>query len=673
MKKTPSIVKPTAAAQAVSPLALWRRRCSTFSAVGLLLAASWWSSAALAQQEHVLNLKDAEVSTLIATVAEITGDTFIIDPRVQGKVTVLSSQPMDKAGVYDLFLSVLRVQGYAAIKEGDTIRVLPDVVARQEGNALFGLEGSPDDLVTKVIPLQYVDAQEVVSLVRPLLPQQSHLAAHVGSNSLLIADRAGNVARMESVVQRIDRRNDQSIEVISLHNAAANEVVRTLRLLEPQPEQGGEVAIADERTNSILLSADPSKRLKLRTLIYHLDTPLDTNGSTQVVHLNYADAESLVSILDAVTQQSSEASGENGGQSSDVKIQAHGETNSLIITASAAQFRSLQSVIRSLDIPRAQVHVEAIIAEVAVDTIRELGVQWQATGSLDPILDAEGNIIGLDSGFLGGTSFSSNGNNIFNLARGAAPGNGLNIGYLSGTTEILGNEVLQLGGVLRALRSDADTNILSTPSVVTLDNQEATIQVGQEVPFITGQFTNNSINNQQGQVNPFQTINREEVGIKLTVTPKVNEGDAVILDINQEVSSLAPIAGAVDLITNKRTLTTTVMVPDNAILVLGGLITDDLQETIERVPGLSAIPILGELFKFRNTQRVKRNLMIFIRPTILKDRLVLDRLSAGKYDFIRNQQLLKRDTVDSITPEDEMPLLPELYDYLQLPAGDEQQ
>lgn len=673
MKKTPSIVKPTAAAQAVSPLALWRRHCSTFSAAGLLLAASWWSSAALAQQEHVLNLKDAEVSTLIATVAEITGDTFIIDPRVQGKVTVLSSQPMDKAGVYDLFLSVLRVQGYAAIKEGDTIRVLPDVVARQEGNALFGLEGSPDDLVTKVIPLQYVDAQEVVSLVRPLLPQQSHLAAHVGSNSLLIADRAGNVARMESVVQRIDRRNDQSIEVISLHNAAANEVVRTLRLLEPQQEQGGEVAIADERTNSILLSADPSKRLKLRTLIYHLDTPLDNNGSTQVVHLNYADAESLVSILDAVTQQSSEASAENGGQISDVKIQAHGETNSLIITASAAQFRSLQSVIRSLDIPRAQVHVEAIIAEVAVDTIRELGVQWQATGSLDPILDAEGNIIGLDSGFLGGTSFGSNGNNIFNLARGASPGNGLNIGYLSGTTEILGNEVLQLGGVLRALRSDADTNILSTPSVVTLDNQEATIQVGQEVPFITGQFTNNSINNQQGQVNPFQTINREEVGIKLTVTPKVNEGDAVILDINQEVSSLAPIAGAVDLITNKRTLTTTVMVPDNAILVLGGLITDDLQETIERVPGLSSIPVLGELFKFRNTQRVKRNLMIFIRPTILKDRLVLDRLSAGKYDFIRNQQLLKRDTVDSITPEDEMPLLPELYDYLQLPAGDEQQ
>jgi general secretion pathway protein D len=624
-----------------------------------------------AQQEHILNLKDAEVSTLIATVAEITGDTFVVDPRVQGKVTVISSQAMDEKGIYDLFLSVLRVHGFAAVKEGDTIRILPDVEARQQKNDL-ALDGNPDDLITKVIPLQHVQAQEVVNLVRPLLPQQSHLAAHVGSNSLLIADRAGNVARIERVVQRIDRRNDQSIEVIALQNASASEVVRTLRLLEPQQEGSGEQVIADERTNSILLSADPSKRLKLRTLIYHLDTPLENSGSTQVVHLNYADAASLVGILEAVTQnvQTADADGE---PSVGVRIQAHPETNSLVITASAAEFRTLQSVIRSLDIPRAQVHVEAIIAEVSVDTVRELGVQWQATGSLDPILDADGNVIGLDSGFFGGTSFGANGTNIINLASGAsAPSNGLNIGYVSGTTEILGNEVLQLGAVLRALRSDADTNILSTPSVVTLDNQEASIQVGQEVPFVTGQFTNSSINNSDGQVNPFQTINREEVGIKLTVTPKINEGDAVILNINQEVSSLAPIAGAVDLITNKRTLTTTVMVPDNAILVLGGLITDDLQETIERVPGLSSIPLIGEAFKFRSTQRVKRNLMIFIRPRILKDRLTLDTLSAGKYDFIRSQQILKRETSDSITPEDEMPLLPELYDYLQLPAGDEQ-
>lgn len=643
------------------------RKCLLMPLLMVLALAS--ATSVQAQQEHVLNLKDAEISTLIATVADITGDTFVVDPRVQGKVTVLSSQPMSSQGIYDLFLTALRVQGYAAVKEGNTIRILPDVEARQQKNAL-GLETNPDDLVTKVIPLQHVEAQEVVNLVRPLLPQQSHLAAHVGSNSLLISDRAGNVARIESVVHRIDRRNDQSIEVITLHNAAASEVVRTLRSLEPQSESGAEIAIADERTNSILLSADPSKRLKLRTLIYHLDTPLENSGATQVVHLNYADAESLVGILNAVTE-SNEEQGTEGGNPP-VRIQAHAETNSLVITASAAQFRSLQSVIRSLDIPRAQVHVEAIIAEVSVDTVRELGVQWQATGSLDPILDAEGNVIGLDSGFLGGTSFGNSGNNILNLSTGGTPGNGLNIGYLSGTTEILGNQVLQLGAVLRALRSDADTNILSTPSVVTLDNQEASIQVGQEVPFVTGQFTNNSINNQQGQVNPFQTINREEVGIKLTVTPKINEGDAVILNINQEVSSLAPIAGAVDLITNKRTLTTTVMVPDNAILVLGGLITDDLQETIERVPGLSAIPILGEAFKFRNTQRVKRNLMIFIRPRILKDRLVLDELSQGKYKFIREQQLLKRETSDNITPDDEMPLLPELYDYLQLPAGDEQ-
>lgn len=623
----------------------------------------------LVAQEHVLNLKDAEISTLIATVAEITGDTFIVDPRVQGKVTVISSEPMDEDGIYELFLTVLRVQGYAAIKEHGTIRILPDVVARQDKNAEVNEYANPDDLVTHVIPLEHVDAQEVVTMVRPLLPQQSHLAAHTGSNSLLIADRAGNVARVRRIVRSIDRSGDQRVEVLTLDYASAAEIVRTLRLLEPQQGQGGEVAIADERTNSILLSGDPSKRLKLRTIISHLDTPMESSGATQVVHLNYADAESLVGILDAVSQPPAGNEGQPGAR--DIQIQAHAETNSLVITAPPAQFRSLQSVIRSLDIPRAQVHVEAIIAEVSVDTVRELGVQWQATGSLDPIRDADGNIIGLDSGFLGGTSFGTGGNNIIGLATGATPGTGLNLGYLSGTTEILGNQVLQLGAVLRALRSDADTNILSTPSVVTLDNQEASIQVGQEVPFVTGQFTNTSINTEQGQVNPFQTINRQEVGVKLTVTPKINEGDSVILAINQEVSSLAPIAGAVDLITNKRTLTTTVMVPDNAILVLGGLMRDDIQETIERVPGLSAIPLIGEAFKFRDTQRVKRNLMIFIRPTILKDRALLDDMTANKYNFIRAQQLNNRDNEHSITPDEEMPLLPELYDYLQLPAGDE--
>ncbi len=632
------------------------------------LLAAGWLSLAVAQQ-HVLNLKDAEIQTLIATVAEITGRTFIVDPRVQGKVTVISSQPMDEAGIYDLFQSILRVQGYIAIAEGDTVRVVPDVVARQDRDGQTAEKIDPSELVTKVIPLRFVDAQEMVTLVRPLLPQQSHLAAHSTSNSLLLADRAGNIARIEGIIRRIDRAQDQGIEVIALQNASAAEVVRTLQMLNPQKAQGGEPVVADERTNSILLSGDPANRIRLRTLITHLDTPLGEAGATQVVHLNYADAETLVGILSAVSEVGDAKTGEAPRQA--VRIQAHAATNSLVITASAADFRSLQSVIRSLDIPRAQVHVEAIIAEVAVDTSRELGIQWQTTSTIDPIFDEAGNAIGIDSGFIGGTSFGSGGNNILNLAvdpTGAVPGGGLNIGYLDGTTNILGTDVLQLGAVLRALRSDVDTNILSTPSVVTLDNQEATIQVGQEIPFISGQFTNTGVDTGEGQVNPFQTINREEVGIKLTVTPKINEGDAVIMIISQEVSSLSPVTGAVDLITNKRTLTTTVMVPDKAILVLGGLTTEDLQESIDRVPGLSAIPILGEAFKFRSTSHIKRNLMIFIRPQILKDQALAQSLSAGKYDFIRAQQLQKRENKQSIVRDEEMPLLPELYDYLQLPA-----
>ncbi len=622
---------------------LWLSLCSN-----LLLA-----------EPQMLNFNQADIQSVIATIGEITGKTFVIDPRVQGQVTVISSKPLEEDELYGVFLSVLRVQGYAAIADGEVVRIVPDAVAQQQATSNGGNTG--EAIVTRILPMTNISALEALPLLRPLLPQTAHLVAHEASNSLIAADREVNIDRLQSIIRRIDRAEQAEVEVIPLQHASANELMRTLQMLHPNQTQ---TVLADERTNSLLLSGDSGRRLRLRTLISHLDTPLDAGGNTQVVHLNYATAEELVPILQGVVDQQSgvqEIAGGAAQSGSSARIQSHAETNSLIISAQPAELRSLKSVIRSLDIPRAQVLVEAIIAEVTVDTARELGIQWQATSNL-----ADGD------GIIGGTNFGTGGNNILSQVfnpigspNAVAPGAGLNLGYIAGTTSILGNEILELGAVLRALSSDTDSNVLSTPSVVTMDNSEASISVGQEVPFITGQFTNTSVDTAAGQVNPFQTINREEVGIQLTVTPKINEGDSVMLSIQQEVSALTSSVGAVDLITSKRTLSTQVMVRDNDILVLGGLISDDLQEIEDRVPGLGDIPILGNLFKFRSNRQVKRNLMVFIRPRILRDPNLAHDISSSKYNLIRARQLEQRNSAQGLTPTEEMPLLPELFEYLQ--------
>ena len=639
----------------------------------LLLWASLFTSMSLLAQPQVLNFNQAEIQSVIATMGEITGKTFIIDPRVQGQVTVVSSSPLERDEMYGVFLNVLQVHGYAAIEDGNVVRIVPDAVARQQSGSSVQ-NGGPggENIVTRILPLRNISASDALPLLRPLLPQGAHLMAHDASNTLIAADRANNIERLQNIIARIDKAEQSEVEIMRLEHASATSL---LRIIEEMNSSGTSKVLADERTNSLLLSGDPAGRLRLRTLISHLDTPLDQGGNTQVVHLNYADAQEMVPILQGLIEQQAASSGAGQGASAgsgmQARIQAHQQTNSLIISAQPDELRSMKNVIRSLDIPRAQVLVEAIIAEVTVDTSRELGVQWQATGSLDPILDVDGNVIGLQDGVIGGTNFGSGGNNIinqtfFNPENPALPSNGLNIGFLSGTTSILGTEVLELGVVLRALSSDSNSNILSTPSIVTMDNAEASISVGQEVPFITGSFTNTSVDSASGQVNPFQTINREEVGILLKVTPKINEGDSVILTISQEVSALlGQTAGASDLITSKRTLSTQVMVQDNDVLVLGGLITDDLMEVEDRVPGLGDVPLLGNLFKTRSNRKVKRNLMVFIRPRILRDRDLSNAISAGKYEFMRASQLEMRERAQGLSPEEEMPLLPELYQYLQ--------
>ncbi len=610
--------------------------------------------------EHVLNFNDVDIRALITAVAEMTGRNIIIDPQVAGRVTVVSTQPLSSAEVYEVFLSILRVHGFTAISDERVVRVVPDVNARQDGRVpVDDMRAGGDDPVTRIIRLEHVRAAEASQLLRSLLPQSAFMAHHDASNVLIIADRANNVLRIENIIRRLDAASDQEIEVIALSHADAADVVRLLNRLHTGT--GRESALADERTNTIILAGEPNLRLRLRTLISHLDTPLEAQGGTHVIYLRYTTADTLVPVLEGILDLDRE-----DGQR--VRIQAHRETNALVVTASPAVFRNIQSVVNQLDIRRAQVLVEAIIAEVAVDTSRELGIQWQAFASGD-------------RGFFGGTNFQTGGRNILNLSAAAGelgadgnfllPGRGLNVGYVRGRTSLLGVEILEIGALARALSQDANTNVLSTPSIVTMDNHEASINVGQEVPFLSGSFATQGFTTGEGQVNPFQTINREEIGIKLNVTPHINEGDMIMLQIAQEVSTLAPSGGAVDLITNKRPISTRVMVPDGAILVLGGLTSDDLQEQMESVPGLGRIPVLGELFRYRSTSSVKRNLMVFIRPQILHDEDIANNLTRSRYTRIRGAQLDQRERPRGLPRPEDMPLLPELSDFLHSPPPDE--
>ncbi len=628
--------------------------------IALLVMGLTFSASGQQSNGHVLNFKDADIRALITAVADMTGRSIIVDPQVTGRVTVISSEPLAADEVWDVFQSILRVHGYTAVADEHSVRVLPDVNARQDGRVpVDDMRRHGDDPVTRIITLQHVSASEVSQLLRQLLPQSAYMVHHEGSNSLIISDRAGNIRRIEQVIERLDAAVDQEVEVIALAHADAGEIVSLINRIYPAGG-GGDSAVADDRTNTVVLHGDPGRRLRLRTLISHLDTPLETDGSTQVIYLRYATADTLVPVLEGML----ELEPESGVQA---RIQAHQATNALVVTATPSVFRSIQSVVRQLDIRRAQVLVEAIIAEVTMDSSRELGIQWQAFESGD-------------SGFFGGTNFQGGGNNILNLSAGLGaagqegslllPGRGMNLGYVGGRTSLLGVELLEIGGLARALSSDANTNVLSTPSVVTLDNHEASINVGQEVPFLSGSYSTQGVSTGEGQVNPFQTINREEIGVKLNVTPHINEGDTILLDISQEVSTLAPSLGAVDLITNKRTLTTRVMVPDGAILVLGGLISDDLQEGREEVPGLGRIPLLGELFRYRTSSKVKRNLMIFIRPKILHDDALLESVTRSKYTRIRDMQLEQRERVDGLTRKDQAPLLPELEAFLHSPPDE---
>ena len=594
-----------------------------------------------------LNLKEADISTLIATVSEVTGRNFIVDPRVRGKVTVISSQPMTEEGVYETFLATLQVQGFAVLKTGEAYKIVPETNARQDGGTLAARSGvAPDEIVTHVYSLQNVSAAQLVPILRPLVPQWGHLAAYAPSNMLIIADRAGNVSRLDAIIRRMDQAGDREIQTVRLEYAAASEVVRILTGLNQGGQQEGAslpaTLIADERSNSILIGGDKSERQKFLDIIRTLDIELKGDGATQVIYLRHASAENLAPILEGYAEQVSEAEaatatggGEGGGArragaNPAVRVLADPDTNAMIVTAPPKIMRQVRDVIAQLDIQRAQVLVEAIIAEVSSDQSSQLGVDW-AVFNNDRV--AAAGI--LDSSTLQGLQAAAASGNVDPTAALGLLGQGLNvaIGRAGSATTF--------GLLVKALQGDGDTNILSTPTLVTLDNQEASFSAGQEVPFLTGSFSNTGVGaGVGGAVNPFQTIERRDVGLTLGVTPQINEGDAIKMVLDLEVSSLASgSAGGANLITNKRTLTNTVAVENGQILVIGGLIDDSVTDTQRRVPILGSIPLLGNLFKFRSVEKVKRNLMVFIRPSILRNQAQGDYYTRLKYDNMREAQL----------------------------------
>jgi len=579
-----------------------------------------------------LNMRDVDIRTVIDTVADVTKRNFLVDPRVKGKVTIISAKPMKRDELYDAFLSILQVHGYAAIESGSIVKVVPDASAKQIGGPTYTKEHSEvddDSLVTKVIALEYVQAAQLVPVLRPLVPQNGHLAGYPDSNVLIITDRESNIARLSRIIERIDRPTGDEVEVIRLENANATEVAGVIEKLQRTQKKGlanKSLMAADERSNSILVSGDPAVRLRIRGLIAHLDMPLESTGDTNVIFLKYAQATELSALLQGRFKA------QKAGKANDtraVDIQADTYNNALVITASPKEFRNIQGVVRQLDIRRAQVLVEAVIAEVSTDLSKELGVQFAAgdlTNNSSPIVGTN----------LGPNSLPAL---LSSVAAGTVPavGTGLSLGLGDVTPGNLNWVVL-----VSALEGDAATNILSTPSLLATDNEEATIVVGQNVPFITGQYTTTGSSGSTSSTvnNPFQTIERQDIGITLKIKPQINEGSSVRLEVSQEVSSVATTSvSASDLVTNKRSINSTITVEDGQIVVLGGLIEDRLQDSEQKVPLLGDIPMLGQMFRYNKTTKVKQNLMVFLRPVIMRDPQLANEYSGRKYSYLRARQL----------------------------------
>ena len=647
------------------------------------------SMPAFAEDSAQINLRDVEIPTLIETVSRITGKSFVVDPRVKGRVTVITSSDVDKDELYETFLSILQVHGFSAVPSGaNLIKIVPSNQAKQQPVPVVGgdeyipsrptrssgkkgsgelyeaaqkllgnnnnarrikpkIKRNADELITRVIRVEHVPAAMLVPILRPLVPSTGQLQAYGPSNTIVISDRAANIDRLLKIIRKMDRADDEELEVVPLRYASAQKLAKTIQILQKSSIKGASSknrVAADERTNSLLLSGDKSSRQQVRKIIKKLDTPQPVAEKTKVVYLRYAKAEDLVKVLTGFskTQKSKKPTrkGAAGTKKANIDIQADPATNSLIITADSDIQKNLEKVIRRLDVRRAQVLVEAIIAEVSSGLSKNLGLQLVTGGTV-------GGSKGAAAGLIGASNFSTAGPSILSgLANpaGLLGSNGGVLGFAVGN-----NKKPMFGVLLNALAGDAATNILSTPTLIAMDNQEAEIVVGKNVPFVTGAYTGTGGSTTPS--NPFQTIDRKDIGLTLKIKPQINDGTSIRLDIEQESSSLEEgTQSSEDKITKKRSIKTSVMVEDDQILVLGGLTEDVYRDKHNKVPLLGDLPIVGRAFRSTITSKDKQNLMVFIHPVIMRGVLSGDSYTRQKYNKLRRSQHETRITKRGLLP-----------------------
>jgi len=638
--------------------------------------------------EYMPNFKDTDINEFINIVGKNLERTIIVDPNVRGKISVRSYDMLSEDQYYQFFLNVLQVYDFAVVEMPSGILKVVRAKDAKTSNipVVEGAAKDGDEMITRVVPVYNVPVRELAPILRQLNDQAGggNVVSHDPSNVMMLTGRAAVVNRLVEIIERVDRAGDEEVEIVKLRFASASEMVRIIDSINKSQGKASTGAkseprvVADDRTNSVIVSGDIKARQRLINLIQRMDQELETSGNTRVLFLNYAKAEDLVKVLQGVSasiQAEEQGSGTTRRTSTnrEVSIDAHEDSNALVITAEPDMMRSLEEVVRQLDVRRAQVQVEAIIVEVFEGDGATLGVQWVSesgggtqfnngvipVGSLGVALkqaedDTDTEAYVTDDGSVVEVTTTDEGDYTA-LASLLGSANGLIAGVIENGW----------GAVVQAVSTDTNSNVLATPHLTTMDNEEAYFIVGQEVPIITGTSTgsNNS--------NPFQTVERQEVGIKLKVTPQINEGDAVQLLIEQEVSSVSG-ATSVDISINKREIKTTVIVDDGGTIVLGGLIDEDVQESVSKVPLLGDIPILGHLFKSTSTSKRKRNLMVFLKPTIVRDGATMNSISHRKYNYIRALQLKRQQDGVSLMPSAEGPSMPNWDDELSLPPSFEE-
>ncbi len=628
-----------------------------------LLLALLLPLAAVAQESEGtwrLNLKDADIRAFVTQVADITGYSFVVDPRVKGKVTVLSSAPMNKDEIYDLFLAVLQVHGFTAIPGEEVIKIVQQVDAKQSAESLSRFTEIPSEqLITRVIQVDNANALELVPILRPLVAKYGHLAGVAAANALIVSDHAANIQRIEAIVRELDSPAKYEVEVIQLQEAWVGNLVTLLKELAPDElgKTGNEVTrkysvTADERSNRLILRGDETFRDKMRGLIRKLDQPSATGGATQVIRLRHADAKTLTEILKGVmsgiTPPGADAAAGQGGQGGAFSVFADEGLNALVVRAEPSMMQEVELIVSQLDVRRAQVLIEAAIVEISDELGEDLGVQvaiGDESGKSTPVAGSNFDNVGRSIGDVIGAILSDQ---IISPATG-----GLTLG--AGQRDENG---ITWGILLQALSTSTAANLLSTPSIITLDNQESEIIVGQNVPFRTGQTTNTSA----GLNNPFTTIERRDIGLTLKVTPSISADGLVRLVVEQSTENVAEsIEAASDIITNKREIKTTVLADDGETIVLGGLITEDYRINRSQVPVLGSIPYLGRLFSSESETRVKRNLLVFLRPTIMLDKGDTIAATNQKYNGLWEVNLGVREKL-GLTGDKNQPPIETLFD-----------